>query len=578
VKVESIRLPAILCAVALPLSALAIRPIVEMGINDDWSYIKTVQLLAQTGHIVYNGWAAPILGWQLYLGALFVKLFGFSFTIVRASMVLVAMATAYLTQRTMVRAGISDWNATIGTLALVTSPLFLPLAFSFMTDVTGLFGIVLCLYGCLRALQEENDRAAMAWICFAAVSNAIGGTARQIEWLGVLVMVPSTLWLLRHRPRFLFYGSVLYFACVVFIAGSIHWFHHQLYSVPESLIRQSMTLGMIVSLLRSLLRIGLDTSLFVLPLLLVFIPGLRRGNRRSIILFATGTSLIVLFCLIKAHDHKLIYWLAPFLGNYVTVYGLLENVSLHSPRPVILSFGVRLFITLLLFVSLVALFAFVFDSFRKPASNSNGSSRITWYQLGVLIVPFAVAYITLLIPRAVVNQLFDRYLLPLLMLSILVVVRYYQDRLHPLIPAATLIPIAVFAAFAIAGTHDIYSLFRARLAAVNELRSAGVPPTAIDGGLEYNGWTQIETARYINDPRIPAKAGDHFRSSFNDSFGVCPPILYRNFSVLAPRYSMAFEPASCLGQAKFAPVTVRTWLGPRYTTLYIVNVGTLKNH
>ena len=161
-KVESIRLPAIVCALALPLCALAIRPVVEMGVNDDWSYIKTVQILAQTGHIVYNGWATAMLGWQLYLGALFVKMFGFSFTSVRLSMLLVAMAIAFLTQRTMVRAGLSDWNAALGTLVIVTSPLFLPLAFSFMTDVTGLFSIVLCLYACIRALQAETDRAAFA--------------------------------------------------------------------------------------------------------------------------------------------------------------------------------------------------------------------------------------------------------------------------------------------------------------------------------------------------------------------------------------------------------------------------------
>ena len=176
----SSRFPAIACALTLPLCALAIRPVVEMGVMDDWSYIRTVQALAHTGHIVYNGWSASILGWQLYLGALFARLFGDSFTIIRLSTLLVAMMTAYLTQRTLVRAGICEWNATIGTLGLVLSPVFLSVTFSFMTDISGLFCIVLCLYACLRALQAETDRAALAWICFAAISNALGGTVRQI--------------------------------------------------------------------------------------------------------------------------------------------------------------------------------------------------------------------------------------------------------------------------------------------------------------------------------------------------------------------------------------------------------------
>jgi hypothetical protein len=544
-----------------------------MGINDDWSYIKTVELLAQTGHIVYNGWATAMLGWQLYLGALFVKMFGFSFTIVRTSMLLVAMATAYLTQRTMVLAGIRDWNAAVGTLVLVTSPLFLPLAFSFMTDVTGLFCIVLCLYACLRALQAETDRAAFAWICFAAVSNAIGGTARQIAWLGVLVMVPSTLWLLRRRPRFLLAGSLLYFACVTFVFVSMHWFHLQPYSVPESLVRERITFGSLTKLSNNLLRAALDIPLFLLPILLLFLPAFPRGNRRATVFLAFASTVGVLFALAQIHRHRLMYWLAPFVGNYVTIYGLLDDVSLHGQRPIVLNFGVRLLVTTLLFASLLSFFALLFTRFRKPSSSSDIPAQISWYQLGVLIVPFTMAYIALLLPRAAVNQLFDRYLLPLLMLSILVILRFYQEQVHPLIPAAALVPIAAFAAFAIAGTHDSFALFRARLAVVNELRSAGVPPTAIDGGFEYNGWNQIEIARYINDPNIPVQPGDHFRPSFKDSFGVCPPILFDNFSVVTPRYGMAFEPASCLGQARFAPISFRTWLGPRFTTIYIVKVG-----
>ncbi len=418
-KVESIRFPAILCALTLPLAALAIRPVVEMGLCDDWSYIKTVQVLAQTGHVVYNGWATAMLGWQLYLGAIFVKLFGFSFTTVRASILPVAMVTAFLTQRTMVRAGISEWNASLGTLVLVVSPLFLPLTFSFMTDITGLFCIVLCLYACLRALQAETDRAALAWICFAAVSNAIGGTARQIVWLGVLVMVPSTLWLLRHRPRFLLYGSLLYLVCIAFIFASIHWFHQQPYSVPETLIRDRITLRTVPLLLRNLLRGSLDTSLLLLPILLIFIPALRRGNRRSTMLFVAGGSLFILFCLVELHRHVLDLWLAPYLGNYVTIYGLMEDAAIHG-RHILLTPGIRRLVTSLIAVSLIALFALLLARLKKIPSTS-APAPLSWQQLGAVIVPFTMAYIILLMPRAASRAylFFDRYLLPLQLMALI---------------------------------------------------------------------------------------------------------------------------------------------------------------
>src|ERR1700728_575648 len=119
------RIPAVLCAFAVLLCELIARPFASMSVCDDGPYILMAQHLATTGHIVYNGGATAIIGWQLYLGAAFIKLFGFSFTAVRCSTVLVAMAIAFLLQRIMVRSGITERNSTLGTLALVLSPLYL---------------------------------------------------------------------------------------------------------------------------------------------------------------------------------------------------------------------------------------------------------------------------------------------------------------------------------------------------------------------------------------------------------------------------------------------------------------------
>ena len=68
---------------------LVAHPYAEVGISDDFSYIRIAQVLAQTGHIVYTGWVTPILGWQLYLAAIFINSFGFSFTTTRASIMFV---------------------------------------------------------------------------------------------------------------------------------------------------------------------------------------------------------------------------------------------------------------------------------------------------------------------------------------------------------------------------------------------------------------------------------------------------------------------------------------------------------
>ncbi|MGC9199417.1 MAG: hypothetical protein ACP5E5_10855 [Acidobacteriaceae bacterium] len=153
--ISRLRLPAVLCALLVLACELLSRPYTAMGVGDDGPYILMGRHLADTGHIVYNGWPAAMIGWQLFLGAAFVKLFGFSFTVVRSSTVLVAMVTAFFIQRTLVLTGITERNATLGTLTLVLSPLYLVLSATFMTDTTGLFAVVICLYGCLRTLLSS---------------------------------------------------------------------------------------------------------------------------------------------------------------------------------------------------------------------------------------------------------------------------------------------------------------------------------------------------------------------------------------------------------------------------------------
>ena len=170
-----------------------------------------------------RGGLSPIIGWQLYLAAIFIKLFGFSFTTTRASIMFVAVVTAYLCQRTLVRAGINEWNASIGTLTLMLSPLVMPLEVTYMTDIPGLFAIILCLYACLRGIQSGTSRGAIAWIGFAALSNVVFGSARQIAWLGALVMVPSALWILRGRRGVLVSGIQLWI-----VACSAHLRHQPL--------------------------------------------------------------------------------------------------------------------------------------------------------------------------------------------------------------------------------------------------------------------------------------------------------------------------------------------------------------
>lgn len=89
------------------------------------------------------------------------------------------------------------------------------------------------------------------------------------------------------------------------------------------------------------------------------------------------------------------------------------------------------------------------------------------------------------------GESFDRYVLDLMPLVIIGCIWLYQEYIRPELPVSSVAVLAFYAIFAVAGTHDWFAWQRARLAAIHELRVAGVARTEIQGGFEYDGWTQL---------------------------------------------------------------------------------------
>lgn len=555
------RIPALFCALAVLVCELISRPYANMGICDDGPYILVAQRLADTGHIVYNGWSAAMLGWQLYLGAALVKLFGFSFTTVRMSTLLVAVVLAFFLQRILVRAGITERNATIGTLALVLSPLYLLLSATFMSDIHGLFAIVLCLYGCLRALQASSTRATIGWLCFAVATNAVCGTSRQLAWLGVLVMVPCTLWLLRDRRKVLVAGAAATLAGVLFILGCMVWLKHQPYTTPERFHVSNVPLTDIAT---QFVRFFLDFPFLLLPVMLLFVAAIRRSRIGTL-------AAILVACLVCAFGRHRIYLLEPTIGDWVTIAG-----GYHSGGgPIFLGLRMRILLTIASFCGLTCL---IISFFRQGHSQRAADvvARVSWKQLFVVLAPFAAAYVLLLVFRAVTvandgtGVIFDRYSLGLLLVALIFLVRYFQDRIQPLIPFAGLLLVAAMATYGVAITHNMFSFNRARVAIAAELRAAGVPDTSTDNGWEYNIEVQIQHTGHVNSPFIVLPAGAYVPTRKPPAVR-CEVFWYDFTPIIHPIYGIAFYPDVCYGPAPFAPVHYSRWFAGSPGTLYVVN-------
>ena len=557
-----LRLPAILCALSVLLCELISRPYAEMGIADDRSFLWTAQQLATTGHLLYNGWATPILGWQVYLGAAFLKLFGNSLTAARMSTLLVAMLLAFLLQRTFVRVALSERNATLGTLALVLSPLYLTLSVTFMTDICGLFAIVACVYGCLRVLQASTTNAAIAWLCFAVVSNAIFGTVRQIAWLGVLVVVPSTLWLLRAQRRVLLSGAAATLAGATFVLACVHWFKQQPYSIPEHLIVGNFSIKLLVG---HLLHTFLDIPLLLLPIMALFLPQLRKTTRKQLLLLA---GIFVCYLLSAAHAHRPLF-LEPTSPDHfgINVHGMFDFTELKGEQPILLSVWAQVLLTLISIGGLLGIIASRLSA-RSP-SNTADSQALSWKQLLTLLVPFAAVYTLLLFPRAATLEIFERYTLALLVVALIFLLRYYQDRVRAQIPFAVLPLILLMAILGVAITHNTFAFYRARITLANELNAAGIPDTSVDNGWEYNFGVQLRHAGFINDSRIVIPAHAYVPAPPLPTAS-CDMFFYDETPVIRPLYGVSFDPTGCYGPTPIAPVHYSRWLARGPGTLYVL--------
>src|SRR3954452_5796511 len=77
------RLYPIICCLVTLLCVLIAYPFAATGFNDDWSYSQVALKYTETGHLRYNGWGPAMQLFQALWGAGWIRLFGFSFDLLR---------------------------------------------------------------------------------------------------------------------------------------------------------------------------------------------------------------------------------------------------------------------------------------------------------------------------------------------------------------------------------------------------------------------------------------------------------------------------------------------------------------
>lgn len=207
------------------------------------------------------------------------------------------------------------------------------------------------------------------------------------------------------------------------------------------------------------------------------------------------------------------------------------------------------------------------------------NGAISWKQLGIVLGPFGLAYVILLVFFAAGNFFIVRYGLPLLAICLLVLTRYYQERVQANLPIACVALIVLAGSLSVAATHDEFALRRGYVAAIDEVRSNGVPGASIWGPWEYDGWTEVEEIGYVNDRRIHTPQGAYTLPPARTIPPHCDdkqqgvPFWFLGWTpAIKPVYMISTDQTECGGPADFPPVTYRTWLPPSTSSIYVVKL------
>jgi len=546
----------LLCMGITALAMLLAWPLGEIGYADDFAYAHVALRLAQTGHFLYNGWEFAMLLSHAWWGALFIRLFGFSFTCLRLSTIPFALGAVGMCYLLVRRAGLNPFSASLVTLTLGLSPLFVPLSITYMTDIPCLFFTLASLYSLSRAAEEGSSSRGYAWIAFGAALGFIGGTGRQVVWLVPLVVLPYLAWVKRRQLGFAI-ASVLAWALVIGGVGGVSaWANRQPYLCQQLSVLNELKLALKhpVAEASFTARLALMLFLMVLPAAvpLVWRTAVDTWHGTRLRQVFVGTLFLGLICVIFVH---------PSLASIPWLYCTLnwQGINGQAPlpgRPIVLTKPIRAVVAMAVYGS-ICLLAGEIPRLRiltRRAVNFLSRPPETQFALAAMSL-FSVVYFVLLVLRPTEIDVFDRYLLPLMPCAAAILLIWFQadnqepERMKRLVMPVAWTVLAVLASYAVLSTQDFWSLARARVAATKRLEAAGIPRTAIDAGMEYDGWSQLLLTGQINNRWMTNPPG-----AYRPGLGITPDV--------KPVYRLEYRPTSDSTPTEFGTVPYFSLLPP----------------
>jgi Dolichyl-phosphate-mannose-protein mannosyltransferase len=463
---------------------LMVGPRSNVPVIDDWVYAWSVEHLLDTGRLQVLEISAFYPITQILWGALFARVAGFSFVVLRGSTVVLAVFGCWAVYLTLRELDCRRSTALLGALALAFDPVYFALSFSFMTEVPFVSFSTMALYWYVRAIRRHEPLAV---------------------WAGCLCAMAAFL----TRPI----GIVLPLALLPALVGGRDWRATARRSVAPLVITLSVMAALQVEMPRALgllswaairedylrwwftvpitdyLRWNVDV-LFVLafpfaPLLLAYAVRWRHAAETAI-----AAIILAIVCRV-ALGHVVM----PLPDGQTWSLRDIAARSMLDGSVASSSWSLRA-TPLVALLGLLTVGALLMIGVRRCLHGTGRRERVVFALAGLQIV--------------CINALWlynDRYYVVFApLLAIVGAQALDRDRLGQGVAAGLLI---VWASIAISGTRDMLAFNEtcARLAA--ELEASGIPAWDIDAGYSLDGWRL-----YAHPERLPPGANRQFDVPF----------------------------------------------------------------
>jgi hypothetical protein len=528
----------------------------DFPLNDDWSYGRAANILADTGEFRPTGWTGiPLIAHTVW-GALLCRLFGCSYDTLRGSTLILSLfgvIAAYALIRQLHQHRVV---ALLAALTLCFNPIYFAMSNTYMSDVPFTFFALVSVFFFVRHLQNGSATDLLFGCALSVVAILSRQLAIFIPIAFGVVSLTQHKFSLRSiiRAAFPFVCcecSLLTFQYWMTKAGRLPYQYYDKIDRLQEVISHPKSLAWNLAHLIPVTILYL--GLFMLPMLMI--TPMRFGA--AVVTERASRFLHLIFVVLVLPSIGLLFyvgWLLPaslYFGLFMLLMLIIAPPRFNTWTTSQLRIRFLQLIFLLLVLSPIGLL--FYEGWLMPLHRNvlipSGIGPLTlfdtavlqrpdvmplpvWFWMvvtsasmigGALLLANGVATISRIFPKPrddrvpsyqaptvfmvlvaigilaplLVADYFDRYLItliPLLTAGVMAKGHAPKFRLPPFSFFTAIMCLLMLAAYSIAGTHDYLSWNRARWQALNDLlREDGVTAMQVDGGFEFNGLNFYDT-------------------------------------------------------------------------------------